>query len=379
MVGGVSFHVDSLASALSQIGCDVTVLHVCYQSIEPIEEPRSGYRIIRAIVANDLADKSSIPHKIIRHLANYLRGKERLSEVVKSLQPDIIHWHDYYHSALITKTIKSKPPLKICTNHASQFLEQHAKGTFFHLYLKFFAMHADGIIAPSQELESKSRIVKKPTKFISNGVDENLFKPTRKFRHQCCEHFGIDPSSTIILAPRRIDPKNGLMTLIQSIPSVAKDFPNITVVIAGGGPQELVKQYQNEADALGITDLIKITGILPYDWMARLMPSSDIVVIPSFYEAVSLAALEALSCGIPVIASNVGGLPHVINAENGLLVPPGDTQALATGLREFISDKDLRLQKGHNGRQTILNGFTWQSVARETLKFYSELYPTGQQ
>ena len=378
MVGGVSFHVDSLAKALSQIGCDVTVLHVCYRSIEPIKETRSGYKIVRAIVANDLADKTTLTHKITRHLANYLRGKEHLLELVESFQPDIVHWHDYYHSALITKAIKAKSPLKICTNHASQFLEQYAKGPLFHIYLKFFAMHADGIIAPSQELEKKSRIINKPTRFIANGVDENVFKPTRKLRLHCCEHFGIDPSSTIILAPRRIDPKNGLKTLIQSIPSVAKEFSNITVMIAGGGPQDLVKQYQNEADALGVTDLIKITGILPYEWMARLMPSSDIVVIPSFYEAVSLAALEALSCGIPVIASDVGGLPHIINSGNGILVPPGDAQALAIALKQLISDEDLRLRKGRNGRQTILNGFTWQKVAKDTLKFYSELHPSRQ-
>ena len=97
MVGGVSFHVDSLAKALSQIGCDVTVLHVCYRSIEPIKETRSGYKIVRAIVANDLADKTTLTHKITRHLANYLRGKEHLLELVESFQPDIVHWHDYYH------------------------------------------------------------------------------------------------------------------------------------------------------------------------------------------------------------------------------------------------------------------------------------------
>ena len=81
---------------------------------------------------------------------------------------------------------------------------------------------------------------------------------------------------------------------------------------------------REEAKQLGIAHLLTITGVLPYDVMPRLVPSADIVVIPSFYEAVSLAALEALSCGVYVVASDVGGLPYIVNSDNGILVPPGD-------------------------------------------------------
>ena len=103
----------------------------------------------------------------------------------------------------------------ICTNHASRYLEQYAKGPFTSL-LAFLRKPCDGIIAPSKELAQKSMISGKPTKFIPNGVDETRFKPTDKYREDCCKRFGIDPQSKIILAPRRVDPKNGLMTLINA-------------------------------------------------------------------------------------------------------------------------------------------------------------------
>ena len=372
MVGGVSNHIDALATALTKQGLEVVVMHICYEELRPLEETRSGYKVIRVVVAKTLADKNSFLNKVVRHWLNFSVGSKYLREIFSKFQPDVIHWHDYYHSGLITKTIDVKRPIMICTNHASRYLEQYAKGPFLHRYLRFFASHADGIIAPSKELAQKSLISGKPTKFIPNGVDETRFKPTDKYRENCCKRFGIDPQSKIILAPRRVDPKNGLMTLINAIPHINSGSSGFSVVIAGGGPDELVRHYQEEAKQLGIAHLLTITGVLPYDVMPRLVPSADIVVIPSFYEAVSLAALEALSCGVPVVASDVGGLPYIVNSDNGILVPPGDPVVLATALSQLLANETSRLEKGRNGRQLVLDKFTWDRVAKDTTAFYSD-------
>ena len=372
MVGGVSNHIDALATALAKQGFEVVVMHICYKEIAPLKQTRSGYRIIRVVAAKTLANENLLLKKFVRHWLSFTVGRKHLREITLKFQPDVIHWHDYYHSGLITKIISANGPIKICTNHASRYLEQYAKGIFFHHYLRFFVSHADGIIAPSDELAQKSLISGKPTKFIPNGVDETRFKPTNKYREDCCKRFGLDPKSKIILAPRRVDPKNGLMTLINSIPSIDPGSSGFSVLIAGGGPDDLVRHYQEEAKRLGIAHLVTITGVLPYDVMPRLVPSADIVVIPSFYEAVSLAALEALSCGVPVVASDVGGLPYVINSDNGILVPPGDPIALAKALSQLLENETLRLEKGRNGRQLILEKFTWDRVAQHTTAFYSD-------
>ena len=372
MVGGVSNHIDALATALSKQGFDVVVMHICYKDMGPLEETRSGYKVIRVVVARTLADENSLHKKFIRHWLNFSVGSKHLRKIFSKFQPDVIHWHDYYHSGLITKTIGANRPAMICTNHASRYLEQYAKGPLLHRYLRLFASHADGIIAPSEELARKSLICGKPTKFIPNGVDEARFKPTDEYREECCKRFGIDPQSKIILAPRRVDPKNGLLTLINAVPHINPSSSGFSVLIAGGGPDELVHHYREEAKRLGVNHLITITGVLPYDVMPRLVPSADVVVIPSFYEAVSLAALEALSCGVPVVASDVGGLPYVINSNNGILVPPGNPAALADALSQLLANETSRLEKGHNGRQMVLEKFTWDKVAKDTATFYSE-------
>ena len=372
MVGGVSNHIDALATALSKQGFIVVVMHICYTNLGPLEETRSGYKVIRVVVARTLADETSLHKKLSRHWLNFSVGRQHLRQIYSKFQPDVIHWHDYYHSGLITKNIGANKPAMICTNHASRYLEQYAKGPILQRYLRFFASHADGIIAPSEELAQKSLISGKPTKFIPNGVDETRFKPTDKYRESCCKRFGIDPQAKIILAPRRVDPKNGLMTLINAVPHINLGSSKFSVLIAGGGPDELVHHYREEAKRLGVDHLITITGVLPSDFMPRLVPSADVVVIPSFYEAVSLAALEALSCGVPVVASDVGGLPYVINSNNGILVPPGDPAALAAALSQLLANETSRLEKGHNGRQLVLKKFTWDKVAKDTATFYSE-------
>ena len=169
MVGGVSNHIDALAAALTKQGFDVVVMHICYKELGPREETRSGYKVIRVVVARTLADENSLDKKLIRHWFSFSVGRQHLRKIFSKFKPDVIHWHDYYHSGLITKTIGANKPAMICTNHASRYLEQYAKGPLLHRYLRFFASHADGIIAPSEELAQKSLISGKTIKKLLNN------------------------------------------------------------------------------------------------------------------------------------------------------------------------------------------------------------------
>ena len=145
---------------------------------------------------------------------------------------------------------------------------------------------------------------------------------------------------------------------------------NPVVVIAGGGPNHLREKYLELARTLDVSENITITGALPHTEMPNLIASADVVTIPSTREAVSLAALEALSCGVPVVASDVGGLPHVIKESNGILVPANSSEELAKALNALLFDHALRLEKGRNGRRLVRESFSWDEVARQTLDFY---------
>lgn len=374
MIGGVAIHIDSLASALTNLGNEVIVVHVCYGNVELETETLNGYKVIRVSAGNNLENKSSIYAKIMRYLMSLTVVRQKLKKIIVTFSPDIIHLHDYYHSSLSTKLLRRNNISLVLTNHASRFLEQYEKGALMHFYLKTLAAHVDGVIGPSQELTEKSKLIGKPTKFIPNGVDEKIFYPTRKHRKLLLKRLGIPPNFKVILAPRRLDPKNGLDILIQSIPEVIKSYPNTMVVIAGGGKKSLKSEYETLAENLGVANNLIMTGIWPRQEMQQLIPSSDLVVIPSFYEAVSLAALEALSCGIPVIASNVGGLPFIISKSNGALFNPGDHHELAQIIKNHLKYWPATLKKGKEARATIKREHSWKNVAIKTTDFYNQLF-----
>ena len=127
MVGGVANHVDGLASALANLGHEVLVLHVCYNRNNIISETRNGYQIKRLIAGNNLANRSDFLSKIMRYYLSVTLVSSELKKVIKSFSPNVIHWHDYYHSSLTTKLIPDGNYLLICSNHASRFLEQYNK------------------------------------------------------------------------------------------------------------------------------------------------------------------------------------------------------------------------------------------------------------
>ena len=373
MVGGVANHIWNLASSLVKLGCEIKVLHICYSDHGLNLNEQAEFDIIRVVVTKELAGKSSFTAKLGRYIASMTVAKKALDNLAGSFRPHVIHWHDYYHSSLTTKVFSNRSALLICSNHASQFLEQFDAGALYREYLKRIVSHADGIIGTSIELAEKSKIAGKPVRFIPNGVNEEIFKPEKKFRNEIFSNLNISSETKLILAPRRIDKKNGLDVLIRAIPAVLQNHPDLVFVIAGGGPDSLVSEYKSLAEQMNISDHLIFTGALKYEDMPQLIASADMVVIPSYLEAVSLSALEALASGVPVIASDVGGLPFVVNEKNGAIFKCGSHQDLAHKLILHLNDWQKTLKKGSVARQEILESFTWRYVALETLAFYDDV------
>lgn len=373
MVGGVSNHIDALSRALHAFDCKVLILHICYDKVCRSEQNFDTHSVLRVAVCENHAGKNTLYSKLVRYLKSFTTAKTILNNIIDEFDPDIVHWHDYYHSSLTTKGLTKKRVLRVCTNHASKFLEQYQRGKYLHFFLKKLVSHADGIIAPSIELAEKSEIVLKPVAFIPNGVSEKEFFPTKKYRTKTFQRLGLGGQKKMILAPRRLDPKNGLEVLIKAIPHVIRSNEHAIFVIVGGGPPALFDNYRTLAKSIHVEQHLIFAGPLPYKEMQKIVSSADIVVIPSFIEAVSLAALEALACGVPVIASDVGGLPYIVNTSNGDLFPAGDHVKLAEKIRYNLKNWKQRIAKGREGRKQILAGHTWAHVAAETVKFYDWL------
>jgi glycosyltransferase involved in cell wall biosynthesis len=373
MTGGVANHIYNLAKALKRLGVDVRVLHICYSTSFQHFCDEVDFKVERVAVSKNLAGANSLTAKLARYFLSLTAARKALEKTAADFHPDVIHWHDYYHSSLTTKFMRDRVSSLVVTNHASQYLEQYELGTIFRTYLRYLVSHSHGIICTSEELSNKSEMLRKPCQFITNGVDETVFFPNPKAKKQVAEQFSISTDQKILLAPRRIDKKNGLGVLLKALPPLLKKHSDLVVIFAGSGDNALVNEYKQLAKSLEIMDRVRFLGAVSYKKMPMLIAAADIVVIPSYIEAVSLAALEALACGVPVIASNVGGLPYAVSRRNGDLFEPGAVNQLSELLIQHFDSMPNTIKKGKQARETVLERFTWSKVAVETLHFYNKI------
>jgi glycosyltransferase involved in cell wall biosynthesis len=128
-------------------------------------------------------------------------------------------------------------------------------------------------------------------------------------------------------------------------------------------------------ERLGLTDIVTtITGVSDEE-LARLYGEAEVAIVPSLYEGFSLPAIEAMSCGVPVVATTGGALPEVVgvSGETGLLVEPNSPDALVEAIRQLLDDPALRERLGSAGRERVIERFTWQVTARGTAACYDAI------
>jgi glycosyltransferase involved in cell wall biosynthesis len=128
-------------------------------------------------------------------------------------------------------------------------------------------------------------------------------------------------------------------------------------------------------ERLGLRNAVRFVSDVSTERIVELYAEAELAVVPSLYEGFSLPAAEAMACGVPLVATTGGALPEVVgrNGESGLLVPPGDVDALAVALLRALGDADLRERIGPAGRARALERFTWRATALGTVENYRAL------
>ncbi|HWR37610.1 MAG TPA: glycosyltransferase family 4 protein [Clostridia bacterium] len=205
---------------------------------------------------------------------------------------------------------------------------------------------------------------------VQNSCDLKRFSAPLAANPQLRHSVGASESDPLVLVVARLEPQKGHRVLLESLPQVVREWPSLKVVCIGDGilRQELLQR----ADALGVTKNISFLGFqanVP-EWLA----TADFCVLPSFYEGLPLVALECLAAGRAMLATAVDGTPEVIQHEvTGLLVPPGDSAALARQMLRLIADPELRKRLGATGRQFVFRQFREERQIKETEQVYYEL------
>ncbi|UCF45341.1 MAG: glycosyltransferase family 4 protein [Candidatus Bathyarchaeota archaeon] len=250
----------------------------------------------------------------------------------------------------------------------------------FNWFLRIFEQgmleRSNKIIAVSEytkhELLKYYRLDGNKIRVIHNGVDVNKFKPaTDKLKAKA--ELGFNPEDKAILSVGRLYARKGLFTLIESMSFVTRKFKNAKFIIAGKGLSNEVKKLVSYAAKLGVKDNIIFTGYFPDKKLPKLYQAADIFAFSTFYENLPFAVLEALSTGLPVVTTKVGGIPEMIeDGKNGFLVQPFNSRELADRILYNLEHPEAASEMALLARKTIENQFDWRLIVKKVVKVYDE-------
>ena len=325
---------------------------------------------VARLLANDLpADVEVVTHEYtgLRNLA----GAFRLRAILRQCKIDVLHSHLFWASLFASPVgWLARVPVILETPHIRESWRTGWKAK--HWIDRIAGRFVDGYIAVSSAnrkylIETKGLPGRKIS-VVLNGADLKRLGAGVSTRSAARARLGLSPGELVLLVAARLAPQKGHSVLMDAMPAVLQKFPNVRAVFVGDG--ELRDDLEAKASRMGIAGAITFAGFQGN--VAEWMTASDICVLPSFYEGLPLVAIEAQAVERPVVATHVDGTPEVVkHGETGLLVPAGDSGALASALIALLEDAGARERMGRAGRQWVARHFTQEGQIAATEQIYA--------
>jgi len=247
---------------------------------------------------------------------------------------------------------------------------------FLRIFEESMLKRSNRLIAVSdftrRELLQYYKVQADKIRVIHNGVDTRKFQPATDKR-KAKQELGFNPDDIAVLSVGRLYARKGLFTLIESMPAVVRSFPRAKFIISGKGQSNEMKKLVAHAQKLGVNGNIVFTGYYPDRKLPRLYQAADVFAFSTFYENLPFAVLEALSTGLPVVTTRVGGIPEMIESgKNGFLVQPFNSRELSDRILYLLEHPAAASEMALLARKVILERFDWRLIVKKVLKVYDE-------
>ena len=233
-------------------------------------------------------------------------------------------------------------------------------------------------LSPALATDLETRLALPPGRVlpIANGVDlaeaDRLLAAARPTARQ---QFGLFPPEIAIACIGRLHRQKGLSHLLGAFHALLQAHPTVRLLLAGDGPDR--GALEGTVRALRLGPFVKLLGTVGSPW--PLLAAADIFALPSLYEGMPNALLEAMAAGLPAVATPVGAVPEmVVDGREALLVPPGDAGALARALAELAAHPVRRREMGALARQRVENAYRIEATVAQTQRLYDELLAARQ-
>ena len=351
--GGAQEHLYSLLTRIDPDRYDVSVV-----ALSPGSAVRKMQRAGIPVLVIDEVDDAIAVGALAAHL-----GEARA---------DVVHAHMFRAETVATRAVLAlaeighRRPYLVSTVHSSRVRHESDKDV-----LRELTPHMDRLIAVSKAIETKIHDEGRgvvPVQLIYNGVD------LERYDHQeaCCtlpEEYGMEPGSQIVGVVARLEPEKGHPTLIEAWPIVLRAVPDAYLLIVGEGSRR--DALEALARELRVAHRVVFTG--RRDDVPAVTAALDVAVLPSYREAQGLTILEAMALSRPVVASNVGGIPEMIeDGLTGLLVPPHDADALAAAIVRLLKNHPLADTLGRAGHDMVHDRFCIELMVGAIQSIYDE-------
>ena len=295
----------------------------------------------------------------------------KLTRLLKAARPDIVHAHGYFAS-VIGRLAARKAGIPVILAHVhSTYWEYRKRHIMIERKLSRFTHK---IICCSKAVENFVKNIEKitgnKTIVIYNGVDEERFSPLKSTAFNRAE-FGIDEKAPVAGTVSSLTPHKGHEYLIQAASLVLGTLPSAKFLIVGDGP--LRQKLEDQAKNLNIHPAVIFTGTRKD--IPEMLSLMDVFVLPSHTrEGLGIAIIEAMAAERPVVATDIGGIPEVVNdGETGLLVPPGVPEALSKAIIELLRNPKKAKEMGEKGRNQVKEKFTTKKMLSEIEHVYQSL------
>ncbi len=388
--GGMNVYVGSLARALGQQGIQVDIFtRRATPDLAPVVFLAPGVRLVH------LSAGPAAPYNknlILGHLPDLLRGIEQFAAQQGACY-DLIYSH-YWVSGEVALALRQhwKLPvlqmfhtlgvMKNAVARGAEETETQERIAIERRLLRDVDMTVAATSLDRDQMVQHYAADPARIRVIPAGVDTELFRP----RDQAAARadLGLPADQTLLLCVGRMEPLKGIDALVRALALRHNRLPHLRstlgALLVGGAPEDTPTGWNGEQrrlaalrDEQGVAQAVIFAGAQPHARLRDYYAAADIFVMPSHYESFGLAALEAMACGTPVVASGVGGLTTIIeHNHSGLLAPPDDPPALADQIERLLREPELRARLRAGGLQRAA-AYSWQQVAAQISALAGEL------
>ena len=309
-------------------------------------------------------------------IINDIRAFLYLYKLIKKENFTIIHTHSSKAGFLgRIAAMLNKTPIVIHTIHGFAFhdyMNSFKKNIFIYLE-KLSAKWTHGLVTVSNL--NKKKVVDlgiapiEKLKNIYSGIDLTLF--INEKNDQFRKELNLDSNHLLLGSVGRLSNQKDPITMIEAFCIVIKRFPNAHLTLVGDG--ELRDEILIKIDQLQLNGRVHLTGNKNDPW--KIYHSLDLFIMSSIYEGLGRSITEALSCGVPVVCTSVEGVPEIVrDNETGILVPPKDPGALATGIINSLNDMDNAKRMAEEGRKFVNENFDVNKMVDDIDSLYDTFY-----